>query len=97
MVRVFTALEDPTRLELLLHLATGEKNVGRLTALVRFNQPMVSYHLKLLRRCRLVRGRRKGKTVIYSLGERCASDGRALSITVTPRYTISIRVRGTRR
>ena len=45
---VFGALADPTRRAILARLASGDANVGELTAPFRMSQPAISRHLKVL-------------------------------------------------
>jgi DNA-binding transcriptional ArsR family regulator len=60
-------LSDPTRLRVLGLLQPGEMNVTALCNVLGLAQPTVSHHLGLLRTARLVRTRRDGKQVFYSL------------------------------
>ena len=59
------ALADPTRRRLLARLRQRPHAVGELATHLRVSQPAVSQHLAVLRRARLVRGRRHGRRVIY--------------------------------
>jgi ArsR family transcriptional regulator, zinc-responsive transcriptional repressor len=71
---------DSTRLQVLLILAEGERNVGQLCAdLGNMSQPATSHHLALLRHSRLIEPRRSGKSNYYSLSE----EGRALATVVS--------------
>jgi DNA-binding transcriptional ArsR family regulator len=70
---------DATRLQVLLILEQGERNVGELCAdLGHMSQPACSHHLALLRHGRLIDPRRNGKNNIYSLTD----TGRALVAAV---------------
>ena len=62
----FGLLGDATRLGILSELVKGPKNVTALCKVLRLKQPMISHHLGLLRRGRLVTGTRQGKAVIYT-------------------------------
>ncbi len=65
---LFRALSDPTRIKLLLALQkTAERSVSDLTKALRLPQPTVSTHLTILRLHGLVRDRRRGKFVFYSV------------------------------
>ncbi len=55
------------RLMILCHLGDGEKSVGELEALLETRQAAVSQMLARLREEGLVKARRDGKTVYYSL------------------------------
>jgi DNA-binding transcriptional ArsR family regulator len=65
--RVFQALSDRTRLEILSVLAAGTVNVSTIVARLGCSQPAVSRHLRVLREASLIRGARKGKEVEYSI------------------------------
>lgn len=65
---VLRAIADPTRLRLVFLLRDGERCVGELVDALRLPQSTVSRHLSHLRRTKLVRTRRSGTTVFYSLG-----------------------------
>ncbi len=58
------------RLMILCHLGAGEKSVGELESLLSIRQAAVSQMLARLRDERLVRTRRAGKTIFYSLNDR---------------------------
>ena len=66
-VQFLRVLGDPTRLRLLGMLQGGESNVTSLCEQLSLPQPTVSHHLGLLRQAKLVRNRRSGKQVFYSL------------------------------
>lgn len=61
------ALSHEGRLLILCHLVTGEKSVGELERLLSARQAAVSQQLARLRLEGLVRPRRDGKTIYYSL------------------------------
>ena len=63
----FRALADRTRLRLLSLMTGGEICVCFLVAVVGPNQPKISRHLAYLRRTGLVKARRDGKWIHYSL------------------------------
>ena len=60
---------DPTRLQVLLMLADGEKHVGALCEELGLGQPAVSHHLALLRHGSIIAPRRQGKNNFYDLTE----------------------------
>jgi DNA-binding transcriptional ArsR family regulator len=60
-------LAQEARLMILCMLAEGEKSVGELEALLNLRQPAVSQQLARLRADRLVKNRRDGQTIYYSL------------------------------
>lgn len=61
------AISHEGRLMILCHLATGEKSVTELERLLSARQAAVSQQLGRLRLEGLVRPRRDGKTIYYSL------------------------------
>jgi ArsR family transcriptional regulator len=67
--RVFKALADPNRLNLLWRLAEcGTENcVGRIAACCPVDLSVISRHLAVLREAGLVTAERKGKEVRYAL------------------------------
>jgi DNA-binding transcriptional ArsR family regulator len=65
----FNALGDPTRVRILDALSHGELCVCDLAAVLRLSQSAVSHQLRLLRGMRLVRPRRDGRVVFYSLDD----------------------------
>ena len=65
----FRTLGDPTRLRLLALLAESECCVHELCAGSGMSQPAVSHQLRLMRVAGLVRGRRVGREVHYSLDD----------------------------
>ncbi|NOQ62001.1 metalloregulator ArsR/SmtB family transcription factor [Mycolicibacterium fortuitum] len=67
VVEVFRMLADPTRIQLLWALSSAELSVNELAERVSKPAPSVSQHLAKLRMARLVRPRRSGTTIFYSL------------------------------
>jgi DNA-binding transcriptional ArsR family regulator len=67
IVEVFRMLADPTRIRVLWALTVGELSVTELAEQVDKPAPSVSQHLAKLRMARLVRTRREGTTIFYSL------------------------------
>lgn len=58
---------DPTRLQVLMMLHAGERNVGAICQDLSLTQPALSHHLALLRHGGIIRPRREGKSNFYSL------------------------------
>ena len=63
------AISHEGRMMLLCHLASGEKSVTELEKLLSARQAAVSQQLSRLRLEGLVRPRRDGKTIYYSLAD----------------------------
>jgi ArsR family transcriptional regulator len=70
LAETFRTLGDPTRVRILDALSHGELCVCDLAALVRMSESAVSHQLRLLRSLRLVKPRREGRMVFYSLDDR---------------------------
>ena len=69
LAETFKVLGDPTRARILLALSVRELCVCDLADLLGVSQSAVSHQLRLLRAHRLVRFRRDGKLVYYSLDD----------------------------
>lgn len=65
----FKAISEPSRLKILLALACGELCVEHLTQAVGGNQSAVSHQLKTLKDHRIIKCRRAGKQVMYSIAD----------------------------
>jgi len=74
LVELFRLLSDKTRLNILLLLAKGERNVTSLCEELALPQPTVSHHLGLLRMRNLISNRRNGKQVFYGLNGQVVPD-----------------------
>src|SRR5665647_1439465 len=70
IAELFKVLSDPTRVQIIQTLMEGEETrVRDLAEMVGMSQSSVSHHLRILRHFRLVRTRRDGKEVYYSLDD----------------------------
>lgn len=67
LVDFFSIFSDITRIRILSALSIAEMCVGDISALLKINQTTVSHQLKTLRSMGVVRARRQGKVVFYSL------------------------------
>ncbi|MCW4016603.1 MAG: metalloregulator ArsR/SmtB family transcription factor [Candidatus Bathyarchaeota archaeon] len=65
--KVFKALSDPVRLDILDFLRDGEKCVCKIVPHVNLIQPVVSRHLKILKDCGIVTNRKDGNKRLYSI------------------------------
>lgn len=77
---LFALLADPTRLRLLAALSAGELCVCDLAAATGINRTRVSHQLRILREGRLVRSRREGRVIFYSLDDDHVHDLLAMGI-----------------
>ncbi|MBO9599622.1 MAG: helix-turn-helix transcriptional regulator [Cohnella sp.] len=66
---VFKALGDPTRVKIIYTLLQKELCVHDLTMVLDMGQSAVSHQLRYLRNLRIVKRRKTGKTVFYSLDD----------------------------
>lgn len=66
---LFKVLGDSTRCRILFVLLVSEMCVCDLSQLLSMSVSAVSHQLRILRQARLVRYRRQGKTVFYSLAD----------------------------
>jgi ArsR family transcriptional regulator len=67
LARLFHALSDPTRVEILERLRNGERCVCELTDVLDASQSRLSFHLKTLREAGFVIDRKEGRWVYYTL------------------------------
>ncbi len=67
VARWFRALGDARRLRIIEQLRGGEECVCKLTDTLETGQSLLSFHLRILRDAGLVRARREGRWVHYSI------------------------------
>ena len=65
----FKAISEPSRLKILLALSGGELCVEHITEAVGGQQSAVSHQLKTLKDNKIIKGRREGKNVLYSVSD----------------------------
>jgi DNA-binding transcriptional ArsR family regulator len=82
LTSLFRLLSDKTRLNILLILAGGERNVTSLCEALHLPQPTVSHHLGLLRMHNVITNRRDGKQVYYSLNSRIGVGQNNSAVTI---------------
>jgi ArsR family transcriptional regulator, arsenate/arsenite/antimonite-responsive transcriptional repressor len=70
LVTIFKALSDETRLRVIKLLEQGELCVCDITAALDMVQPKVSFHLSALKEAGLIKDRKQGKWIHYSLNEK---------------------------
>ncbi len=66
---LFKIFGDTTRIKILYALRESELCVGDIADLLKMNQSAVSHQLKILKQSKLVKFRREGKTMWYSLAD----------------------------
>lgn len=69
LAELFKVFGDSTRIKILSALLTGERNVGDLAEELRLTQTACSHQLRVLKNNKLVRSRRDGKAIYYSLSD----------------------------
>ena len=69
MADIFKALGDPSRLKIVLALLHQEHCVCDLAAVCGQSESAVSHQLRLLRTQKIVKNRREGKIIYYSLDD----------------------------
>lgn len=67
--KLFRGLGDSTRLSILESLRAGEKSTSQIVEQVGQSQSNVSNHLACLLDCGLVKNRRQGRNIYYSLSD----------------------------
>jgi len=70
LTTIFKALSDETRLRIIKLLEEGELCVCDITAALDMVQPKVSFHLSTLKEAGLIKDRKQGKWIHYSLNEK---------------------------
>ena len=65
----FKVFSDSTRIRILYVLLCSETCVCDIAQLLNMNQPAISHQLRILKQMNLVRARREGRTVFYSLAD----------------------------
>ena len=65
----FKAISEPSRLKILLALREGEMCVYHIVEAVGGNQSAVSHQLRILRDNRIIKSRRDGQNIVYSLAD----------------------------
>jgi ArsR family transcriptional regulator, lead/cadmium/zinc/bismuth-responsive transcriptional repressor len=65
----FKVFGDVTRIKILYLLSRSDLCVHDITALLEMNQSAISHQLRILKQARLVRYRRNGRSICYSLDD----------------------------
>ena len=69
LAEVFKVFGDSTRIKILYVLSESEMCVCDIAQLLNMNQSAISHQLRILKTNKLVKARREGKTVFYSLDD----------------------------
>jgi len=89
----FAVLGDPTRIRILDALSGGERCVCDIATLAGISESAVSHQLRLLRGMRLVRPRRAGRQVFYTLDDQHIVQLLRLAVTHVQESTATERPR----
>ncbi len=73
LTKVFKALSDGTRQEILRLLEGSQRTVGEIVGNFSLSQPTISRHLAVLKEADLVVDQRQGQNVIYRLNDETLS------------------------
>ncbi len=74
IAELFRTLSDPSRVRIIAALVDGEMNIGALVEAVGISQSAVSHQMGRLRHMRLVKARKVGRQVFYSLDDEHVAD-----------------------
>ncbi len=69
IAELFKAFGDPTRVSILSHLQNSELCVNDIADAVGLSQSAISHQLKILKQMHLIKFRRDGKNILYSLAD----------------------------
>lgn len=69
LAEIFKVFGDSTRIKILYVLFEAEMCVCDIAQLLNMNQSAISHQLRILKQNRLVKNRREGKAVFYSLAD----------------------------
>lgn len=65
----FKVFGDSTRMKIIAALLEGELNVSKIAAITNSTPSAISHQLRVLKQAKLVKGRKDGKAVYYSLDD----------------------------
>lgn len=69
LAELFKVFGDSTRIKILYELSKGEMNVSDIALALNMNQSAISHQLRVLKNSKLVKNRREGKAMYYSLAD----------------------------
>ncbi len=69
IAELFKAFGDPTRVQILSLLLGQELCVGDIAEAVNISQSGISHQLRILKQMHLIKFRREGKNILYSLAD----------------------------
>ncbi|MBQ4156904.1 MAG: winged helix-turn-helix transcriptional regulator [Clostridia bacterium] len=74
LASIFKVLSDPTRVKLLWAMKDQEMCVCDLAAVLNMTMSAISHQLKTMKECHVVKSRRDGKNIFYSLDDQHVTD-----------------------
>ena len=83
--QVFKALADPTRRQILRLLGRGEMTAGELAERFDMTKPSMSHHFAVLKGADLIRSRREGQQIWYSVNTTVVDDVLAWAMDLVAR------------
>lgn len=69
LAELFKVFGDSTRIKILYVLFDAECSVGDIADKLNMTQSAISHQLKILKQAKLIKGRRAGKAMLYSLSD----------------------------
>lgn len=69
LAELFKVFGDSTRIKILYALLNADMSVGEIAKALSMTQSSISHQLRVLKQSRLVRFRREGKSIVYSLAD----------------------------
>ena len=69
LAELFKTFGDSTRIKILYVLFDSERSVGDIAEKLNMTQSAISHQLKILKQAHLIKSRREGKTMLYSLDD----------------------------
>ncbi len=69
LAELFKVFGDSTRIKILYVLFDEECSVGDIADKLNMTQSAISHQLKILKQAKLIKGRRAGKAMLYSLSD----------------------------
>ena len=69
IAELFKGFSDPTRVQILSNLVDRELCVTHIAEAVEMSQSAISHQLRILKQMHLIKFRREGKNILYSLAD----------------------------
>ena len=69
LAELFKVFGDSTRIRILFELFEKEESVGDIAEALNMTQSAISHQMKILKQSKLIKARREGKSMFYSLAD----------------------------